>query len=32
MFELTPFTIMLMAGIFVVIAITFVICIRKELK
>lgn len=32
MIELTPFNIMLMAGVFVVVAITFVICIRRELK
>ena len=32
MFELTPLNIMLMVGIFIVVAITFIICIRRELK
>lgn len=32
MFELTPLNIMLMVGVFAVVAITFVICIRRELK
>ncbi len=32
MIELTPFNILLMTGIFAAVAITFVICIRRELK
>ncbi len=32
MFELTPLSLMIMAGVFVLVAITFVVCIRKELK
>lgn len=32
MIETTPINIMLMAGAFIVVAITFVICIRRELK
>ena len=32
MIELTPFNIMLMTGIFIVAAITFIVCIRRELK
>lgn len=32
MIELTPLNIMLMAGVFVLVAITFVVCIRRELK
>ena len=32
MFELTPLSVSLMAGIFVIIAIIFVVAIRRELK
>lgn len=32
MFELTPLSLMIMAGAFVLVAITFVVCIRRELK
>lgn len=32
MIELTPLNIMLMVGVFIVVAITFIICIRRELK
>ena len=31
-FELSPFNIMLMIGVFVLVSITFIICIRRELK
>lgn len=30
--ELTPVNLLLMAGIFVAVAVTFVICIRRELR
>jgi len=32
MFELTPTNVMMMIGIFLVVIVTFVICIRRELK
>lgn len=32
MIELTPLNIMVMAGVFIVVVITFAICIRRELK
>lgn len=32
MIELTPLNLMLMAGVFVVVMVVFVICIRRELK
>lgn len=32
MFELTPLNLMIMAGVFVLVAVTFVVCIKRELK
>lgn len=32
MIELTPLNLVIMAGVFVLVAFTFIICIRRELK
>ncbi len=32
MFELTPMNVMVMVGVFLAVAVTFIICIRRELR